>query len=280
MDTVLRLLFYEVLGLGLIATVVKSFSWRDYLRKPRQAAQSKLLRAPGDSCQQETQVLNDWLMGLLAGIVATPAILLGQMPRTIDGKSIAIMAVSILAWAVALIYLLNFRRKLELRLRGQRTVAEELNRLMREGCYVFHDYPTSPRQSIDHIIVSGAGVFAIKTETRRKSPGSKTQMVSFDGKRLNFPGGKSDVEGLDRACRDAADLSRELTAASSEAVNVNPIVTLPGWVISQTGDGEVRVVAPEEIGRAVITSEKPALTSVQMHKLASLIEQRCRDVEL
>src|SRR5205807_10021463 len=117
MDTVLRLLFYEMLGLGLIATVVKSFSWRDYLRKPRQASQAKLLRSPADNCQRETQVLNDWLMGLLAGIVATPAILLGQMPHTIGGRYIAIMGMSTLAWAVPLIYLLNFRRKLELALR-------------------------------------------------------------------------------------------------------------------------------------------------------------------
>lgn len=279
MDTVLRLLFYEMLGLGLIATVVKSFSWRDYLRKPRQASQSKLLRSPADSCQRETQVLNDWLMGLLAGIVATPAILLGQMPRTIDGRSIAIMAVSIVAWAVPLIYLLNFRRKLELSLRGQRAVAEELNRLMREGCFVFHDYPTGPKQSIDHVIISGAGVFAIKTQTRRKRGGSGC-VVAFDGKRLNFSGGVNEVGCLERACRDAADLSRELTAASIDAVNVQPIVTIPGWLISQTGDGEVRVLPPEGIGRAVITSEKPVLTSTQVQKIASLIEQKCRDVEL
>jgi hypothetical protein len=280
MDTVLRLLFYEMLGLGLIATVVKSFSWRDYVRKARPGPQTRLLRSPGDSYQRETQVLNDWLMGLLAGIVATPAILLGQMPHTIDGKSIAIMAVSIVAWAVPLIYLLNLRRKLELALRGQRAVAEELNRLMREGCYVFHDYPTGPKQTIDHVIVSGAGVFAIKTQTWRKRSGSKSAAVSYDGACLNFSGGATDTQSLDLACRDSADLSRELTAALAEAVNVSPIVAIPGWLVSRTGDGEVRVLAPEEVGRAVITSEKPVLNSAQMQKLATVVEQKCRDVDL
>lgn len=279
MDTVLRLLFYEMLGLGLIATVVKSFSWRDHARRPRQASQAKLLRSPADSNQRETQALNDWLMGLLAGIVATPAILLGQMPHTIDGRSIVIMAVSIVAWAVPLIYLLNFRRKLELSLRGQRAVAEELNRLMREGCYVFHDYPTGPRQSINHIVVSGAGVFAIRTHTRRK-PGGSSCVVAFDGHQLSFPGGATDAAPIEGVCRDAADLSRELSAATAEAVNVRPVVTIPGWLISQTGDGEVRVLAPEALGRAVITSDKPLLAPAQMHKLAAMIEQKCRDVEL
>src|SRR5256885_12019678 len=42
-------------------------------RKPRQASQAKLLRSPADNCQRETQVLNDWLMGLLAGVATIPA---------------------------------------------------------------------------------------------------------------------------------------------------------------------------------------------------------------
>src|SRR5437899_383199 len=194
MDTVLRLLFYEMLGLGLIATVVKSFGWRDYLKKRSKAAPTKLLRSPGETAQRETQMLNDWLMGLLAGIVATPAILLGQMPHTINGRAIAIMATGIVLWAVPLIYLLNLRRRLELSLRGQRAVAEELNRLMREGCFVFHDYPVGPRESIDHIIVAPSGVYAIKTRTRRKSGalGGRDEGVTFDGSGLNFPHGYRD----------------------------------------------------------------------------------------
>jgi hypothetical protein len=63
-------------------------------------------------------------------------------------------------------------------------------------------------------------------------------------------------------------------------VNVSPIVAIPGWLVSRTGDGEVRVLAPEEVGRAVITSEKPVLNSAQMQKLATVVEQKCRDVDL
>jgi hypothetical protein len=282
MDTVLRLLFYEMLGLGLIATVVKSFTWRDYLKKPRKAAQGKLLRSAGDSFQRETQILNDWLMGLLAGIVATPAILLGQMPHTIDGRSMAIMAVAIVAWAVPLIYLLGFRRNLQLGLRAKRAMAEELSLLMRDGCYVFHDYPTGPSQSIDHVIVAPSGIYAIETNGRRKKgfSGNKNAELSFNGTQIGFSGGHGESELVELARRNAVELSRELTAAGAENITVNPILTFPGWNIIRTGKGDVNVLTAEEIRATVTAADKPALSPAQIQRLASQIEQKCRDIEL
>ena len=283
MEYVLRLLFFEVLGIGVIAAAVKSFRLRDRWLKSRNTIEGKLLRSPGESLRQESQSLNDWLMGLLAGIAATPAILLGQMPRTISGSSIAIMAVGIVAWAVPLIYLLGLRRNLELRLRGQRAVAEELNRLMLDGCHVFHDYPAGPDWNIDHIVIAPSGVYAIETKTRRKTDvhGKKAHEVIFNGTQLIFPNGR-DAEAPEQARRNAVGLSSELTAAMAEPIDVKALLALPGWVDTRTGEGDVKVnvLNPQDIRQAIITNEKPRLTSSQLQRITSEIEQKCRDVEL
>ena len=283
MDYVLRLLFFEVLGIGVIAAAVKSFRLRDRWLKNRKTTDGKMLRAPGESLRQESQSLNDWLMGLLAGIAATPAILLGQMPRTISGTSITIMAVGIVAWAVPLFYLLGLRRDLDLRLRGERAVAEELNRLMLDGCHVFHDYPAGPNWNIDHIVIAPSGVYAIDTKTWRKTDGhgKKAHEVIFDGTRLIFPKGR-DAEAPEQARRNAVGLSSELTAAMAEPVEVKALLALPGWAVTRTGEGDVKVnvLNPQDIRQAIITNEKPRLTSSQLQRITSEIEQKCRDVEL
>ena len=281
METVFRLLFFEVLGLGVIATVVNSFGWRDRLMRTRRPIEDKLLRSPGETLQRECQNLNDYVMGLLAGIAATPAILIGQMPRTISGGHIVLMALAVLAWAGPLIYLLGRRRNLSLALRGERAVAEELSRLMLEGCHVFHDYPAGPKWNIDHIIIAPSGVYAVETKTRRKTAfeDKNDYEVVFDGNKLIFPRGL-DTESIEQVRRNAAELSQELAKGTAEPVQVKGIVTLPGWFIEREGKGDVSVLNPREIRQVVLSNEKPLLSAQQIQRIAFQVEQKCRDVEL
>ena len=51
---------------------------------------------------------------------------------------------------------------------GERAVAEELNQLIRAGCYVFHDVPMAPYGNIDHVLVTPKGIYAVETKARRK----------------------------------------------------------------------------------------------------------------
>ena len=281
MDTVLRLLFFEVLGLGVIATAVKGFYLHDRWLKSRHDAEDRLLRSPGESLRRENQNLNEWLMGLLGGIAFTPAILLGQMPKTIGGGSIAVMMLATLAWAVPLVYLLRRRRNLELALRAQRAVAEELNRLMLQGFQVFHDFPAGPAWNIHHIVVGPTGVYAIETRTTRKPALGKERVleVSFDGTKVKFSRA-CDAAGFDQARRKSSDLARELASVADGSVEVKPILTFPGWAISRKGQGDVNVLNPQEIRQAVFSEEKPRLSQEQIQRIARHIEQKCRDVEL
>ena len=69
---------------------------------------------------------------------------------------------------VRLVGLLEMRAQWRLNLSGEKAMGEELNRLMAEGCQVFHDFPLEKKANIDHIVVAPSGVFAIETKTWRK----------------------------------------------------------------------------------------------------------------
>jgi hypothetical protein len=185
------------------------------------------------------------------------------------------------ACLVPLARLILLRRNYSLGLKGERAVAEELNKLMAEGCQIFHDYPGGPKWNIDHTVVAPSGVYAVETKMRRKKRASgkkKDYEVVFDGQRLRFPLGSSEC-GLDQARRNARDLSKVLCNSSAERADVQAILTFPGWWVTRTGKSDVIVVNPKEI-RGVIVNAATKLSSVQMKQVAFQIEQKCRDVEI
>src|SRR5690606_37340526 len=66
---------------------------------------------------------------------------------------------------------------------------QELNFLMRQGAWVFHDIPYK-YGNIDHIVVSKGGVFVVETKAVRKpvgEDGKRKSKVSASGGKLHFP---------------------------------------------------------------------------------------------
>lgn len=108
-----------------------------------------------------------------------------------------------------LIKLLKLRRSYRLGYEGEITVGQELTQFMRDGYYVYHDFPAG-KFNIDHIVVGYSGAFAVETKARSK-PTSKDRKadakVKYDGKCLRFPNG-TDVESLEQAKRQAEWLSK------------------------------------------------------------------------
>ena len=72
-------------------------------------------------------------------------------------------------------------------------------------------------------------------------------------------------------------MSDWLSKAVGEAVEVQPVLALPGWFVERTGRGEVIVVS----GRAVKTLVKghTVLDAAKIERIAYQLDQRCRDVE-
>ncbi len=85
----------------------------------------------------------------------------------------------------------NKRRRYRLGYEGEIAVGQELNQLMRDGFYVYHDFFVD-KFNIDHIVVGPSGVFAVETKARSK-PTSDSPVpdykVKYNGKCLQFPNG-------------------------------------------------------------------------------------------
>jgi hypothetical protein len=178
------------------------------------------------------------------------------------------------------IKMLNLRRSYRLGYEGEIAVGQELNQLMRDGYYVYHDFPAG-NFNIDHIVVGSSGVFAVETKARSK-PTSKDRKadakVKYDGKSLRFPNG-TDVESLEQAKRQAEWLSKWLRSAVGEAVKVRPVVALPGWFVERVASGGIRVINPKNFRSIAKPKDGNILSEQMISRIVHQLEQKCRDVE-
>ena len=180
---------------------------------------------------------------------------------------------------IKLIKLVNLRRSYRLGYDGEIAVGQELNQLMRDGYYVYHDFPAG-KFNIDHIVVGTSGIFAVETKARSK-PTSKDRKadakVKYDGKCLRFPNG-TDVESLEQARRQAEWLSKWLRTAVGEAVKVRPVLALPGWFVERIASGGIRVINPKNFRSISKPKDGDFLSDQMISRIVHQLEQKCRDV--
>lgn len=129
-------------------------------------------------------------------------------------------------------------------------VGQELNLLMRDGAFVFHDLPYR-YGNIDHVVVGHDRVLVIETKGRRKPRGtrgarSRDAHVRFDGHTLIFPD-HTTTEPLDQALRHAEHMREAIRRQCGFGVGVVPVVALPGWFVESVPyeEGGVLVVNPK-----------------------------------
>jgi len=193
--------------------------------------------------------------------------------------TVAIAAVTFVWLTVELISKIKARRSWQLGFRGERVVGEYLNSLMLDGCRVFHDFPLNGAGNLDHIVVAPSGVYAIETKTKSKRSGVESNhKVIYDGKTLAFAEGRWNTEYLRQARDQAKQLGKLLADELKMPIEVEPILTLPGWFVDRCGLGEVRVLNQKEISSAILTNAPPVLSPDQIQKIAACLDARCRDV--
>ncbi|UCC13987.1 MAG: NERD domain-containing protein [Gammaproteobacteria bacterium] len=173
--------------------------------------------------------------------------------------------------------LYNYRslRAIRMGLDGELATGQELDRLMRHGCRIFHDVPAAG-SNIDHVVIGPTGVLAVETKAQLRSDrgrGAEDATVLFDGHRLSFPS-HSDTGYLDKAGRQAKWLSNWLRARLGEDVPVTPVLSLPGWFVDRRGDGSVSVVNPKEAAKLLQGSS--VLDRKRQELIAFQLERACR----
>lgn len=251
------------------------------LRKSRRPVADKLLRPPGESLRKKLEDINDAMLLSLIAALCLPAVSsLVSQRAPLSAQVVAGALVLVIALGFFLYYVRLWRR-FDLAFSGERAVGEELNKLMLDGCQVFHDLPAEKLGNIDHVIVAPSGVYAVETKTRRKRQAKASQKdyaITYDGQRVVFPH-VWDTRALEQAGRNADWLGKWLSSAIGEPVTVQPVLTFPGWFVEVTGRGDVSVLNPKLIRSLVVSRGKPGLSSQTMERIVHQLRERCRDVE-
>jgi len=256
-------------------------------RGERPPVQEKLLRLPGHTLSRQIEELWEGFIvfAIAAGVLSILlAIFLSQTAgkETTTGLLIFVLVFglgagvcTVMAWRKIIAL-----RPLRLGLLGEQSVAEQLQSLLADGYRVFHDVPSDGKWNIDHVVVGPAGVFAIETKSRTKRPGKKGERdheAVFDGKAIHFPWGY-DTDALEQARRNARWLAGTLSKATGERVTAQPIVALPGWLVTLKANSDVKVLSGKQVP-GFVAKEPARLPGKVIQQIAYQLDQRCRDVE-
>jgi hypothetical protein len=279
----------------LILGIVFLWVWRAG-RKARLPVKDKLLRAPGETLRRRMERFDDELPGyamwtLLYGPIWFLVFVLYVKLRLksphllaeMIGTQLIVIVVTLVVSRKAVLALQRYRND-RLGFRGERAVGEELNKLMLDGCLVYHDVPGEGPWNVDHVVVAPTGVYTIETKTRSKDKCNKDRKdyeVIYDGKTLQYPNW-IDTHGLDQAKANARWLAKHLSNALAEEIKVTPILTLPGWLVTnrvKPAGNELRVLSHKQIRSVIVDGREPVIDDKRLKQIGYQLELKCRDVE-
>lgn len=165
---------------------------------------------------------------------------------------------------------------------GELATGQELNLLLRDGCYVFHDlWMDRKRGNIDHVVVGPGGVFSVETKARSKpaNRGVDKALVRFDGSHLVYPDGRKEQRPVTQAQGQARWLAEWLSGAVGQSVSVTPVIAMPGWFVEVKGSHPVRVINPKRGNALRPWLQQQQLKADLVERIAWQLEQRVRDVQ-
>jgi hypothetical protein len=249
-----------------------------------------LLRSPGEGLRREIEDLNDEFTAFILSASIIPLLLtcvylvglISDKERSGTGNMLFMIGIGFSGYLVWKVLNVNERRKsLRIGLVGEMATGEELNRLMLDGYYVYHNFPAHPF-NIDHIVVGASGVFAV--ETKAQSMGSRGNRmaeptVTYDSESLSFPS-RVTTEPIDQARRQAEWLSKWLSSVVGDPVKVAPMVTIPGWFIERKSPIGIPVLNPKQVKTYLAAKKEDVLSDSMVKKICHQLEKMCRDVDL
>lgn len=277
------------LPFGAVFATVYLLVWAQRRGNRRTPLTRNMLRAPGQSLGMKLREL-EWdlplymmmpaLLPLLLYCVYLSNLLYG--PRKVDLFLTIFYLLTgittVLFLIIKLIRVIKTLRKYRLGLDAERAVGQELDQLLRQGYWVFHDVP-GEKFNIDHVVVGPSGVFAVETKGRTK-PGRDVKegwRVKYDGERLQFPGWV-ETEPLQQAQRQAKWLQSWLSSAVGESVAVQPVLALPGWFIERTSAKGIPVINGRNAEGIFKGLSRASLSEKLVQQIVHQLDQRCRDV--
>jgi len=277
--------------LALPCAFLARFVYQRNKKGRRSPLSGMLLRSPGQTLLTQIEEMTDEINSDLFGLIMVPlmifSVAVGQLYLGLLKPNIWILVIYILATLAIMLFVarklsrhLSQRHNLYLGLEAELAVGQELNHLMRDGYYVYHDFPAE-NFNIDHVAVGPGGIFAIETKGRFKPDmgrGTFDATVTSDGKVLKFPDWE-DRKFLEQARRQAVWLKKWASSAIGENVEARPVLALPGWFVDQKARGDVILYNGKNPKSWATSQGSKILNENQIKRIKHQLEQRCRDVE-
>lgn len=286
-------LWPAIIYLGILAGYILILHlFRTFYRTKRRRSPftENFLRAPGQSLVKKIDGLNEDICLNVTVLVTIPLVFYSGYVSHLyfykrEFDPIVVNILGGIGAAITIYYLvktlksLKKRRIIRLGYEGEITVGQELNQLMLEGNYVYHDFPAD-KFNIDHIVVGRSGIFTVETKARSKPTTNNRQQdatVEYNGKMLNFPDG-DDFKIIEQAERQASWLSKWISSTIGEQVAARAIVALPGWFVKRTSADGISVVSPQQFPSLFKHIKPRTLTDEMITRIVHQLEQKCRDV--
>lgn len=270
---------------GAILGMVKVARRRYHRRDRRNPLKRELLRAPGHSVALQLEDHRSDLIALMSATAPVPLFLYavyrtptGWAPGAVLGLIFLLGGIVFLAWRVSV--LVRETRKLQLGLDAEMAMGQELNNLMREGFWVFHDVQADGPFNVDHVVVGPQGLFAVETKGRPKGARGSDDgyRVVLRDEVLEFPGWR-EREPLAQARRNAKWLGDWLSSAIGERVEAQPVLALPGWFIERTYNCDVGTINGTGLAGYFMKRRTTPLSVKQVEQIRHQLDARCRDVK-
>lgn len=266
---------------------------RHWLKSPRSSPLTRdMLRPPGHSLRV---MLSDTYTEIIPNLILlmgfSPLVVFVLLARLyVSRTEVSTFDISLGLFLIVVGFVVLYRRiernardllKYSLGLDGEMAVAEELNQLMLVGYRVFHDFPFD-YGNIDHVVVGVSGVYAVETKMRGKpkkgAEDSSKLVVHGDSNELEFPDGRFPIP-LAQLKTQSDWLSKYLTSATGFEVEVQSLLTFPGWFIERHGGGMSFSVFSPRNPTQYFSSRDRKLSPSEVQRIAHQLEQRCRDVK-
>ena len=189
---------FIVVTIALGPLILTVYGLRAYRKKVyskrKNPINNNLLRSPGESLRNKIEDINLDITSYLSLVSLLPLMIYTLYLSLSALKNFSLF--SIIFYIVMSIFiiiyicfklkkLLDNKSKLSLGYDAELAVGQELNSMLRDGYWIFHDVPAE-NYNIDHVLVGPAGVFAIETKGRSKlkqKNGKAEYKVIYDGKK-------------------------------------------------------------------------------------------------
>lgn len=184
----------------------------------------------------------------------------------------------ILLYLMKSLRLIRSRKFLRLGYRSELAVGEALDKLTRDGNYVYHDFPADTFK-IDHMVVGPAGIFAVESIGRpapsNSRAGREAATVEYNGKMLIFPK-EENHKIIERAEWKASWLSDWISGVIGEPVAARAIVALPGWFVKRTSADGISVVNPDQFASLFEHVKPRPLSAETIDRIADQVQGKDR----